>query len=180
MIDLLVDFSARHRKWIVLVTAIACICGWFAMRRVPLDAIPDLSETQVIVASRWDRDPGQMEDQVTNPIVTALTGRPKVRTVRAISDFGYSYVYVIFDEGTDLFWARTRVQEVMAAVIPTLPTGVTTSLGPDATSLGWIFQYALVDKTGTHNPAELRSIQDWYLRSHLRSVRGVSEVASLG
>ena len=180
MIDFLVEFSARHRKWIVLVTAIACICGWFAMSRVPLDVIPDLSETQVIVASHWDRDPGQMEDQVTNPIVTALTGRSKVKTVRAISDFSYSYVYVIFDEDTDLFWARTRVQEVMATVIPTLPTGVTTSLGPDATSLGWIFQYALVDKTGTHNPAELRSIQDWYLRSHLRSVRGVSEVASVG
>jgi Cu(I)/Ag(I) efflux system membrane protein CusA/SilA len=139
-----------------------------------------LSETQVIIYSKWDRSPDIIEDQVTYPIVTALVGAPKVKTVRGISDFGYSYVYVIFEEKTDLYWARTRTMEYLSGVLPSLPAGVKTSLGPDATGLGWVFQYALVDDSRSHDQAQLRSLQDWYLRYHLRSVPGVSEVATVG
>ncbi|HEY1263163.1 MAG TPA: CusA/CzcA family heavy metal efflux RND transporter, partial [Terriglobales bacterium] len=147
---------------------------------LPLDATPDLSETQVIVLSRWDRSPDIIEDQVTYPIVAAMTGAPRVRTVRGISDFGFSYVYVVFDEGTDLYWARSRTLEYLSGVTAQLPQGVKTEIGPDATALGWIFQYVLKDETGKHNPGELRSYQDWYLKYALRSVPGVAEVASVG
>lgn len=150
------------------------------MKRVPVDAIPDLSDTQVIILSKWDRSPDVIEDQVTYPIVNALTGAPKVKEVRGISDFGYSYVYVIFEDGTDLYWARSRVQEYLSTAVASLPKDVSTSLGPDATGLGWVYQYVLTDDTGKRNLAELRSIQDWYLRYQLKSVRGVSEVASIG
>ena len=180
MISRIIEFSARNRFLIFALTAAACLFGWWSMTRVPLDAIPDLSDTQVIVYSKWDRSPDLVEDQVTYPIVTALVGAPKVKAVRGISDFGYSYVYVIHDEGTDLYWARSRTQEYLAAVLPNLPNGVKSTLGPDATGLGWIFQYVLVDKSGKHTLAELRSTQDWYLRYHLKSVPGVSEVASVG
>src|SRR5262249_20794918 len=146
----------------------------------PLDAIPDLSDTQVIVFSRWDRSPDVIEDQVTYPIVTALLGAPKVKAIRAFSDFGYSYVYVIFQDGTDLYWARSRVLEYLSKIQARLPQGVQTELGPDATSVGWVFQYALVDRSGQHDLASLRSLQDWYLRYHLQSVPGVAEVAAVG
>src|SRR3989442_11398505 len=145
-----------------------------------LDAIPDLSETQVIVLSRWDRSPDILEDQVTYPIVTAMLGAPKVRTVRGVSDFGYSFVYVVFEDGTDIYWARSGTLESLSTVLPSLPQGVKTEIGPDATGLGWVFQYTLVDTTGKHSLAELRSYQDWYLRFYLKSVPGVAEVASLG
>ena len=125
---------------------------------MPLDAIPDLSDTQVIVYSRWDRSPDIMEDQVTYPIVTAMLGAPKVKDVRGFSDFGYSYVYIIFEEGTDIYWARSRTLEYLSSVLPRLPQGVKTELGPDATGVGWVFQYALVDTTGKHSLAELRSL----------------------
>jgi len=150
------------------------------MVTVPVDAIPDLSDTQVIIYSRWDRSPDILEDQVTYPIVSAMLGAPRVKAVRGFSDFGYSYVYVVFDEGTDLYWARSRTTEYLASVIPRLPDGVKTELGPDATSLGWVFQYALVDTTGKHSLADLRSYQDWYLSYYLRSVPGVAEVAPIG
>ena len=150
------------------------------MRHVALDAVPDLSETQVIIYSRWDRSPDLVEAQVTYPIVTAMLGAPGVKSVRGFSDFGYSYVYIIFDEGTDLYWARARTQEYLAAVLPRLPQGVRTEMGPDATALGWVFQYALVDESGTNLLADLRSCQDWYLRYHLKSVPGVAEVAPVG
>ena len=150
------------------------------MRHVPLDAIPDLSDTQVIVFSRWDRSPDILEDQVTYPIVTALLGAPKVKAIRGFSDFGYSYVYVIFEDGTDLYWARSRVLEYLSKILPRLPEGVRTELGPDATSVGWVYQYALVDRTGQHDLAELRSLQDWYLRYRLQAVPGVAEVAAVG
>ena len=140
----------------------------------------DLSETQVIIYSRWDRSPDILEDQVTYPIVTAMLGAPGVRTVRGFSDFGYSFVYVIFAEGTDIYWARSRTQEYLSAVLPRLPQGVQTELGPDATGLGWVFQYVLVDTTGQQSLAELRSYQDWYLRYYLKSVPGVAEVAPVG
>jgi len=180
MINAIIEFSARHRFLVVLLTALVAGLGWQAMHDVPLDAIPDLSDTQVIIMSRWDRSPDIIEDQVTYPIVAAMLGAPKVRDVRGFSDFGYSYVYVIFEDGVDIYWARSRVLELLSAVLPRLPQGVQTELGPDATGLGWVFQYGLVDRTGRHSLAGLRSLQDWTLRYALKSVPGVAEVASLG
>jgi len=180
MINAIIEFSARNRVMVVLLAAALALAGWQAMHSVPLDAIPDLSDTQVIIYSRWDRSPDILEDQVTYPIVTAMLGAPRVRDVRGFSDFGYSYVYVIFEDGTDIYWARSRVLEYLSSVMPRLPQGVQTELGPDATGLGWVFQYALVDRTGRHSLADLRSLQDWTLRYGLKSVPGVAEVASLG
>jgi Cu(I)/Ag(I) efflux system membrane protein CusA/SilA len=180
MISWIVDYSVKHKLAVLSLAAIACIAGWWSMRSLPVDAIPDLSETQVIILSRWDKTPDLIEDQVTYPIVTAMLGAPHVKTVRGFSDFGYSYVYVIFEDGTDLYWARSRVTEYLSSALSHLPDGVKTELGPDATSLGWIFQYALVDTSGKHSLAEMRSYQDWYLRYYLRSVPGVSEVAPIG
>jgi len=180
MISWIVDFSIEHKFALLILAAIGCIAGWWALRTLPLDAVPDLSDTQVIIYSHWDRSPDVVEDQVTYPIVTAMLGAPKVKTVRGYSDFGYSYVYVIFEDGTDLYWARSRIMEYLSSVLPRLPEGVKTELGPDATALGWIYQYALVDSSGTHSLADLRSYQDWYLRYYLRSVPGVAEVAPVG
>ena len=180
MIDRVIEWSARHRAAVIAVAVAAAAAGWWSMRRVPLDAIPDLGDTQVIVYSRWDRSPEVVDAQVTAPIVTALVGAPRVKAVRGVSDFGYSYVYVVFDEGTDLYWARSRTLEYLSPVLTQLPQGATAELGPDATGLGWVYQYVVVDRTKTHNLAELRSIQDWYLRSHLKTVRGVADVASIG
>ena len=163
-----------------MLVAAACILGWWSMQRISLDAIPDLSETQVIIYSRWDQSPDIMEDQVTYPIVTAMLGGPRVKAVRGFSDFGYSFVYVIFEDGTDIYWARSRTLEYLSSVIPRLPQGVQTELGPDATALGWVFQYALVDESGNHSLADLRSLQDWYLRYYLKAVPGVAEVAAVG
>ncbi|MEK7851322.1 MAG: CusA/CzcA family heavy metal efflux RND transporter, partial [Deltaproteobacteria bacterium] len=148
---------------------------------IPLDAIPDLSDVQVIVYTKWEgRSPDLMEDQVTYPIITALISAPKVKTVRGFSDLGFSYVYVIFDEGTDLYWARSRVLEYMQQISGKLPEGVTPTLGPDATGVGWVYQYALTDKSGKYDLAYLRTLQDWFLRYQLASVEGVAEVASIG
>jgi Cu(I)/Ag(I) efflux system membrane protein CusA/SilA len=180
MINRIIDFSARNKLIVLLVVAALALTGWWSMKHLPLDAIPDLSETQVIIYSRWDRSPDIVEDQVTYPIVTAMLGAPGVRTVRGFSDFGYSFVYVIFEEGTDIYWARSRTQEYLSAVLQKLPQGVQTELGPDATGLGWIFQYVLVDTTGQQSLAELRSYQDWTLRYYLKSVPGVAEVAPIG
>jgi Cu(I)/Ag(I) efflux system membrane protein CusA/SilA len=150
------------------------------MRNIPLDALPDLSDTQVIVYTKWDRSPDIVEDQVTYPIVTSLLGAPKVKAVRGLTDFGFSYVYVIFEDGTDLYWARSRVLEYLSKITSNLPTDAKVELGPDATSVGWIYQYALVDRTGKHTLDELRSLQDWFLRYAIQSVPGVAEVASVG
>jgi len=180
MINRIIDLSVEHRFVVFLVVAAACIAGWWSMERVALDAVPDLNDTQVIIYSRWDQSPDIVEDQVTYPIVSAMLGAPKVKTVRGFSDFGYSYVYVIFDEGTDIYWARSRTQEYLAGVLSSLPDGVKTEMGPDATGLGWIYQYALVDKSGKHSLADLRSYQDWFLRYYLEAVPGVAEVAPLG
>ncbi len=180
MINAIIEFSAKNRFLVLILIGVAVAAGVWSMRNVALDAIPDLSDTQVIVYSRWDRSPDIVEDQVTYPIVTAMLAAPGVRTVRGFSDFGYSYVYIIFEEGTDIYWARSRTLEYLSSVTPRLPQGVRTELGPDATGLGWVFQYALVDTTGTHSLAELRSVQDWYLRFHLQAVEGVAEVAPLG
>jgi len=180
MIERLIAFCAHHRFMVFALTAAMVAWGLFSMKQVPLDALPDLSDTQVIIYSRWDRSPDIVEDQVTYPIVTSLLGAPKVKAVRGFSDFGFSYVYVIFEDGTDIYWARTRVLEYLSNTLPTLPEGVKTQLGPDATGVGWVFQYALVDRTGKNDLAQLRSFQDWYLRYWLRSVPGVAEVASIG
>lgn len=180
MIERIIEFSARHRFFVLALSAVAVLFAVRAMRDVPLDAIPDLSDTQVIVFSRWDRSPDIVEDQVTYPIVSSLLGAPRVKAVRGFSDFGFSYVYVIFQDGTDLYWARSRTLEYLSKILPRLPEGVRTELGPDATGVGWVFQYALVDRSGRHDPQSLRSFQDWYLRYWLQSVPGVAEVASLG
>ncbi|OGW72394.1 MAG: cation transporter [Omnitrophica bacterium GWA2_52_12] len=179
-IEKIIEFSA-HNKFLVLALAAAAVL--FAvnlMKQIPLDAIPDLSDTQVIIYSRWDRSPDILEDQVTYPIITAMLGAPRVKAIRGFSDFGYSYVYVIFEDGTDIYWARSRTLEYLSKIIPQLPEGVKTELGPDATGVGWVYQYALVDSTGKHSLQELRSFQDWTLRYHLQSVPGVAEVAALG
>src|ERR1041385_2328866 len=154
MIDQLIEFSVRHRSVVIGLVLALAVClqlevwgGWTPCQ-IPLDALPDLSDTQVILYSRWDRSPDIIEDQVTYPIVTAMLGAPKVKAVRGVSDFGSSFVYVIFEDGTDLYWARARTQEHLAGVLSTLPAGVRTELGPDATALGWVFQYALTDESG--------------------------------
>src|SRR5436189_4708113 len=180
MINALIELSARNRFVVFLLVAVATVAGVWSMKTVPIDAIPDLSDTQVIVYSRWDRSPDIVEDQVTYPIVTAMLGAPKVKAVRGYSDFGYSYVYIVFEEGTDIYWARSRTLEYLSGVLPRLPQGVRTELGPDATGVGWVFQYALVDTSGRRGRAELRSYQDWYLRYYLKAVPGVAEVAPLG
>ena len=147
---------------------------------MPLDAIPDLSDTQVIIYSQWDRSPDIIEQQVTYPIVTAMLGAPNVKAIRGFSDFGFSYVYIIFKDGTDIYWARSRIVEYLSKITARLPQGVQMEIGPDATGVGWVYQYALVDKTGNNSLADLRSFQDWYLRYWLQSVPGVAEVATVG
>ncbi|OGX06906.1 MAG: cation transporter [Omnitrophica bacterium RIFCSPLOWO2_12_FULL_50_11] len=179
-VEKIIEFSARNKFLIFMLTAVAIAAAIWSMKNIPLDAIPDLSDTQVIIYSRWDRSPDIMEDQVTYPIVTAMLGAPRVKAIRGFSDFGFSYVYVIFKDGTDLYWARSRTLEYLSKITPRLPEGVKTELGPDATGVGWVFQYALIDRTGKHNLQEIRTFQDWYLRYHLQSVPGVAEVAPLG
>ncbi|HJW72947.1 MAG TPA: CusA/CzcA family heavy metal efflux RND transporter [Geothrix sp.] len=176
----IIRFSAENR-WLVIASSVILLAlSFWTMRTIPLDALPDLSDTQVIIYTKWDRSPDIVEDQVTYPIVTSLLGAPKVKAVRALSDFGFSYVYVIFEDGTDLYWARSRTLEYLSKITTSLPPGVQPSLGPDATSVGWVYQYALVDRSGKHSLDELRSLQDWYLRYGLQSTPGVSEVATVG
>ncbi len=181
MIEKIIEWSANNRFIVFLLVAILLMGGILSMKKIPLDAIPDLSDVQVIVYTKWEgRSPDLMEDQVTYPIITALISAPKVKTVRGFSDLGFSYVYVIFEEGTDLYWARSRVLEYMQQIGGKLPEGVTPTLGPDATGVGWVYQYAVTDKTGKYDLAYLRTIQDWFLRYQLASVAGVAEVASIG
>ncbi|BDA78555.1 cation transporter [Leptospira kobayashii] len=180
MIRSIIKFSAYNKYLILLLTLVMLIASYVAMKTISLDAIPDLSDTQVIIYSRWDRSPDIIEDQVTYPIVTSLLGAPKIKVVRGFSDFGFSYVYVIFQDGTDIYWARSRVIEYLSRIQPLLPAGVKTELGPDASAVGWVFQYALVDKTGNNSLADLRTYQDFHLRYLLNSVPGVSEVAGIG
>jgi Cu(I)/Ag(I) efflux system membrane protein CusA/SilA len=180
MIRKIIAFSARNRVLVLIFALAAAAGGVYAVKNINLDAIPDLSDTQVIVYSKWDRSPDVLEDQVTYPVITSLLGLPKVKTIRGFSDFGFSYVYVIFEDGTDIYWARARVLEYLSKILPQLPEGVKTELGPDATGVGWVYQYALVDKSGRHDLAQLRSFQDWNLRYQLQSVPGVAEVAAIG
>jgi Cu(I)/Ag(I) efflux system membrane protein CusA/SilA len=180
MIERIIEWSAKNKYFVALLTGVALLGAVYCMKNIALDAIPDLSDTQVIIYSRWDRSPDIIEDQVTYPIVSALLGAPKVKAIRGFSDFGFSYVYVIFQDGADLYWARSRVLEYLSKIQARLPEGVRTELGPDATGVGWVYQYALVDKSGQHDLAELRSFQDWTLRYWLQSIPGVAEVASIG
>ncbi|HHI9467122.1 TPA: efflux RND transporter permease subunit [Legionella anisa] len=181
MVERIIEFCARNRFIVLLFMLGFSIMGWLALKNTRMDALPDISDTQVIVYTTWmGRSPDLMEDQVTYPIVTALLSAPNVVAVRGFSDFGFSYVYIIFKDGTDIYWARSRVLEYMSQLAGKLPEGVTPQLGPDATPVGWIYQYALVDESGKHNLSELRTFQDWYLRYWLRGVPGVSEVASIG
>ncbi|MEW6324570.1 MAG: CusA/CzcA family heavy metal efflux RND transporter [Nitrospirota bacterium] len=181
MIERVIEASARNPFLVLLGVVILSAWGYWAVANTPLDAIPDLSDVQVIIHAEWaGRSPDLVEDQVTYPIVTAMLGAPKVKYVRGASDFGVSYVYVIFQDGTDLYWARSRVLEYMSKIAGKLPEGITPVLGPDATGVGWVYQYALVDETGQHDLAGLRSYQDWYLRYQLQAVPGVAEVASIG
>lgn len=180
MIRKIIRFSAHNRILVILFVAALVGYAVYAIKNIPLDAIPDLSDTQVIVYTKWDRSPDILEDQVTYPIVTALLGAPKVKAIRGFSDFGFSYVYVIFQDGTDIYWARSRVVEYLSKIQGSLPQGVKTEIGPDATGVGWVFQYALVDKSGKHNLADLRTFQDWNLKYAIQSVPGVAEVASIG
>ncbi len=179
-IEKVIEYCARNKFIVFILATAAVLAGALALKSLPLDALPDLSDTQVIIYSRWDRSPDILEDQVTYPIVTALLGAPKVKAIRGFSDFGYSYVYVIFQDGTDIYWARSRVLEYLSKITSRLPDGVRTELGPDATGVGWVFQYALVDETGQNSLADLRTFQDWYLRYYLQSVPGVAEVATVG
>ena len=180
MIERIIAFSARNRALVLLGVAAMALVAVYTLKEIRLDALPDLSDTQVIVYSRWDRSPDILEDQVTYPIITSLLGAPKVKAVRGFSDFGFSYVYVVFQDGTDLYWARSRVLEYLSKIQARLPEGVQTELGPDASGVGWVFQYALVDRSGRHSLDELRSYQDWTLRYALQAVPGVAEVAAIG
>lgn len=180
MIKKIISFSAKNPFLVIICVLALSAYAVHLLSYIRLDALPDLSDTQVIIYSRWDRSPDIIEDQVTYPIVTALLGAPHVKAIRGFSDFGYSFVYVIFQDGTDIYWARSRVVEYLSKILPLLPEGVRTELGPDATGIGWVFQYALVDHSGKHSLDELRSYQDWTLRYAVQSVPGVSEVASIG
>ena len=180
MIAKLIALCARNRLLVVMLSAVACVVAVMCLKAIPLDAIPDLSDTQVIVYSRWEQSPDRIEDQVTYPIITSLLGAPKVKGIRGFSDFGYSYVYVLFEDGTDIYWARSRVLEYLSKIKSKLPKEVSTELGPDATGVGWVFQYALVDESGKNSLSELRSYQDWFLRFAVQSVPGVAEVATVG
>jgi Cu(I)/Ag(I) efflux system membrane protein CusA/SilA len=181
MIVRLIEGSARNPVLVILFVLLLAAWGVWAVFAVPLDAIPDLSDVQVIIYTEWPgRSPTLIEDQVTYPIVTSLLAGPRVKRVRGVSEYGVSYVYVIFEDRTDLYWARSRVLEYMQKLTGKLPAGVAPTLGPDATGVGWVYQYALVDETGTNDLAQLRSLQDWYLRYQLESVPGVAEVAAIG
>lgn len=181
MIEKIIEYSGRNRFIVFLMVIMLSAWGIWSILKTPLDAIPDLSDTQVIIYTEWTgRSPDLVEDQITYPIASALLAAPGVRVTRGYSYFGYSFVYVIFEDGTDIYWARSRVLEYLSRLSGTLPAGIAPTLGPDATGVGWVYQYALIDKTGKHNLAELRSIQDWFLRYAIESIEGVAEVAPIG
>ncbi|WP_298312864.1 efflux RND transporter permease subunit, partial [Propionivibrio sp.] len=179
MLAKIIEWSGKNRFLVLLATLFVILGGIYAVLRIPIDALPDLSDVQVIVYTEY---PGQapqvVEDQITYPLTTALLSVPKSKVVRGFSFFGASFVYVIFEDGTDIYWARSRVLEYLSFASSRMPQGVTPSLGPEATGVGWVYQYALLAKDKTL--AELRSIQDWYVRYQLTQAHGVAEVASIG
>src|SRR3982751_79037 len=181
LLERLIEKSSRNSFLILILTLFGIAGGFWALKNTALDAIPDLSDVQVIVTTDWEgRSPDLVEDQVTYPISTLFIAAPKVKFVRGESMFGKSFVYVIFQDGTDIYWARSRVIEYLNSVRGSLPEGVNPVIGPDATGVGWVYEYALVDDSGKHDLAELRSLQDWHLRYALESVKGVAEVAPVG
>ncbi|TCI01775.1 efflux RND transporter permease subunit [Corallincola luteus] len=181
MLDKIISASLRQRTMVLVVTIIVALFGYQSMRTTPLDALPDLSDVQVIIKTSYPGQPPEfVEDQITYPLSSAMLAVPGARTVRGFSMFGDSYVYVIFEDGTDIYWARSRVLEYLSQMQGRLPAGITPQLGPDASGVGWVYQYALVDRSGSHDLAQLRSLQDWYLKLELQSVAGVSEVATIG
>ena len=181
MLEYIIDWSIKNKFIVVLVTAFVIIGGVYTLFKTPVDAIPDLSDVQVIIKTGY---PGQaprvVEEQVTYPITTTMLAVPGARAVRGYSFFGDSYVYVIFKDGTDPYWARSRVLEYLSQVASRLPVEARPALGPDATGVGWVYQYALVDRTGRHDLSQLRSLQDWFLKYELQTVPGVAEVATIG
>src|SRR6516162_238836 len=179
MLQRIIDFSLKNKFIVVLTTVGLVLGGIYAVKNIPLDAIPDLSDTQVIIYTPWEgQAPNIVEDQVTYPITTKMLSVPRSRVVYGYSFYGYLFVYVIFDDGTDPYWARSRVLEYLSSISGQLPRGVSPSLGPDATGVGWAFMYSI--NSTNRDLAQLRSMQDWYLRYQLASVEGVSEVASVG
>jgi Cu(I)/Ag(I) efflux system membrane protein CusA/SilA len=181
LIERIIDASVRNKFLTLIMTVFAVAGGIWGLQNMALDAIPDLSDVQVIVYTEWEgRSPDLIEDQITYPVATRFIAAPKVKFVRGESMFGKSFVYVIFQDGTDIYWARSRVLEYLSSARASLPEGVNPQIGPDASGVGWVFEYALVDKTGRHNLAELRSFQDWHLRYALESVKGVAEIAPVG
>ncbi len=181
MLSRIIDLCARNRFLVFTFTLLLTLAGIWSLRHIPVDALPDISDVQVIIHTRWDgRPPDLIEDQVTYPIVTSLLAAPHVKAVRAQTMFGDSYVFVVFQDGTDLYWARSRVLEYLQQISGQLPSGVHPEIGPDATGAGWVFEYAIVDKSGNQSLADLRSLQDWHLRYALETVPGVAEVASIG
>ncbi len=181
MIEKIIESCAQNRFLVFATVLLLTLGGVAALKHLPLDAVPDISDVQVIIYTPWEgRSPDLIEDQVTYPIVTALISAPRVKTVRGFSDFGFSFVYAIFEDGTDIYWARSRVLEYLQQISGRLPEGAAPVLGPDATGVGWVFTYALVDDSGRHDLAFLRTLQDWYIRYALASVEGVAEVASVG
>ena len=181
MIGKIIRWCVDNSKVVYIASSVLGLWGVYCLNNIKIDAIPDLSETQVIIFTEWmGRSPDLIEDQITYPLVTSMVSAPKVKVVRGQSMFGMSFVYVIFEDGTDLYWARSRVIESLSKFSGKLPSGVTPSIGPDASGVGWIYQYALVDPTGKHDLSHIRTFQDWYLRYWLASVRGVAEVATVG
>jgi Cu(I)/Ag(I) efflux system membrane protein CusA/SilA len=180
MLKKIIAFSVHYKALVLITIAFALTYAFYAINNIPLDAIPDLSDTQVIIYSKWDRSPQIIEDQVTYPIVSSLLGTPMVKSIRGFSDYGFSYVYVIFEDGTDIYWARSRIVEYLSKIQGALPDDVVMELGPDATGVGWVYQYALIDTKGTLDLSQLRTLQDWYIRYSLQSVPGVAEVATIG
>src|SRR5947207_4089845 len=181
LIERIIETSAKNKFLIVIFTIFAVAGGIYGLIHTPLDAIPDLSDVQVIVYTDWEgRSPDLVEDQITYPISTLFIAAPKVKFVRGESMFGKSFIYVIFEDSTDIYWARSRVLEYLNSIRGSLPEGVNPLLGPDATGGGWVFEYALVDDSGKHDLAELRSLQEWNLRYALEAVKGVAEVAPIG
>lgn len=180
MIEKIIRFSALHKYMVLLIALGVGALSFQAMLKIRMDALPDLSDTQVIIYSQWERSPDIIDDQVTYPIITSLLGAPRVKAIRGFSDFGYSFVYVIFEDGTDLYWARSRVLEYLSKITANLPDGVKTEIGPDASGVGWIYQYALVDRTGENSSEELRSLQEFRLKYLLNAIPGVAEVATVG
>ena len=181
MIERIIASSLGNRFLVLALTGVLVALGAYSLRTTPLDAIPDLSDVQVIVYTEYPgQGPQVVEDQVTYPLTTAMLSVPGAQVVRGYSFFGLSFVYIIFEDGTDLYWARSRVLEYLNYVSDRIPDDVTPTLGPDATGVGWVYEYALVDRSGRHDLAELRSLQDWYLRYPLQTVAGVAEVASVG